>query len=123
MKTAKKQCWQCSKTIQDPGGETLCTYLLEALAGDATTYPMLVGKGIRVDPQADVTDFICDFDLTMAAFRQLEEQGFYVPYASIEMRDALAREQGEDPDADPNAGIVTYPDQKAWAESVAGRRG
>ena len=123
MKTAKKQCWQCSKAVPGPGGATLCTYLLEALAGDATTYPMLVGKGIPVDPQADVTDFPCDFDLTMDAFKHLEEQGFFVPYAPIEMRDALARERGEAPEADENAGIVTYPDPKAWAESVAGRRG
>ncbi|EHJ49556.1 hypothetical protein DFW101_3560 [Solidesulfovibrio carbinoliphilus subsp. oakridgensis] len=115
-KIAHKQCWQCSRVVMRPGSENaLCPALLESLIGDAKTHPMMLTIGIPVNPNADVTDYPCDFDLTMAAFRELRGQDFVVPYAPIEMYERMAREDGEPDDGDETTGKPHMPPaQKDW---------
>ena len=110
-KIAKKQCGQCIHCTPVPGKSNrgLCSYLREALAGDATDTPLTCADGVEVFTDRDIPDnFDCDMQLTDAALRELYDQDFVVPYATIDQLDrlhaTLARERGEDYDI--NAGIV-----------------
>jgi hypothetical protein len=118
MKSATKQCWQCDNYQQhNSQAFGFCDYA----AGTARDSGCPVMRdGAKVAAGGNATG--CDgYSLTMQALRDICRMGFDAPWADASDYQRLSEEDGDRPDGDPNAGIVTLPaDARAWGERQAG---